>query len=157
MLGLTAHSIKSIEAGPHRMSLSLDVAQKAVEQFDVSFDWLLANNPRRPPVDSRGSPYTQATFDRRQAELKKGKKIHVRDMKSMISVRNDIVDVAARVAGILVLALERGEYQKTALKLRKTLGRFVGDKTDLMPFLVLSLHGPLLSECERRLKAHADF
>jgi transcriptional regulator with XRE-family HTH domain len=64
-LDCSRHTINSIEI--NRIALGEERATKLLTQTHISPDWLLANDPKAPPVSAKGEPYTREIYDGAQA------------------------------------------------------------------------------------------
>ena len=60
-----------------KLKLSADLADRIHFQTGICTEWLLANDVSKPPVSSRGDPYTKESFEERQASLASPKKTTV--------------------------------------------------------------------------------
>jgi transcriptional regulator with XRE-family HTH domain len=76
LLGVAPITVQKIEQG--RLGLSEDLAGKAESELDVAAAWLLANDPKTPPVTPRGGKWSKDFFEFAQGSrfflLEKGKR-----------------------------------------------------------------------------------
>lgn len=64
ILGCSADTLHSIESGRGgRYKLSPKMATKMFHETGISIDWLLAGDPKAPPVAANGEPYTRKIYD----------------------------------------------------------------------------------------------
>jgi transcriptional regulator with XRE-family HTH domain len=64
LLGVSAISVQRIEQGS--LKLSEELAETAQRQLDISAEWLLANDPKIPPLSSRNAYWTKDLYEFRQ-------------------------------------------------------------------------------------------
>lgn len=65
LLGVAGITVQKIEQG--KLKLSEELAQKVQNELDVSAAWLLANDPKMPPVTFRGGSWAKIWYEYTQA------------------------------------------------------------------------------------------
>jgi hypothetical protein len=114
--GWTVFLQSSLETG--RAQLTPANAELLGHVMGVSVAWLLAGDPSKPPVDSRGRPFTAATFEARQRELAQQKPESDNDLRRL---RRAFTERVAQVAAVLLRGLETGQSEHYDHQLRLAL------------------------------------
>ena len=114
-LGCSRHTINSIEI--NRIALGEERATKLFTETQISPDWLLANDPKAPPVSAKGERYTREIFERAQAENQKG----FFEQGHPYFRRTNTIGFCAQLVAILESASAQKKYFMAAYKVGKAL------------------------------------
>jgi transcriptional regulator with XRE-family HTH domain len=126
LLGCSTATIHSLESG--RLKLSDAMAMRMFHETGISPEWLLAGDPKAPPVSVLGDPFDKATFDRAQASKAS------RDTRSEDVLWLDVLDFSARLGAILVSARSGKKYylaRYKAWKAVEALGKEFGQELSI--------------------------
>lgn len=115
LLGCSPFTIHSIESG--RRKLSKELAMRMSLETGIAAEWLLAGNPKAPPISSKGGPYSQEVFERTRAERAQ------LDKAGEHWKMFDALDLTARMVAILLNAGTRGRYPLARYKAYKMMDR----------------------------------
>ena len=125
-LECSPYTVHSLETG--RQKMSEEMAHLLLIQTGISPDWLLAGDPKVPPVSVLGAPFTKNVYETTQATRA------FFDSPPGNLLYGDLLDLWARLAAILTSASGRGEYQLAAYKATKAvqqLGKEFGQNRDI--------------------------
>ncbi len=110
LLKCSAPTIHSVESG--RLKLSAELAEKIFHETGVPLDWLLAGDPKSPPIAANGDPYTRETFDLAQAS-----KIHY-DKVGDWQLSLEMMGLYGQLRSILASASKGKSFHMAAYKTR---------------------------------------
>jgi hypothetical protein len=116
-IGLSVSSVNSLESGG-RMGLTRANAELIMSQTAVNYGWITGGNPKAPVIDWYGHPYTQETFDERQAELKRDAS---NPKMEAHKVTIDLAKGVAFLAATLLHAYQTGQGEVCARRMVDTL------------------------------------
>jgi transcriptional regulator with XRE-family HTH domain len=113
-LGCSGHTINKIEI--NRIALGEERATKLFHDTGVSLPWLLANDPKAPPVSAKGEPYTIARYDEYAA-----KKKSFFDQQRPEFRRSNAIGFCAHLFAILENANAKKKYYMATYKVDKAI------------------------------------
>jgi DNA-binding XRE family transcriptional regulator len=113
VLHCSTPTIQAIELG--RLKLSEKLAGLASLKTGINLAWLLENDVIKPPIDTKGRPYTKATFEEFQA---------IADIKKDPQMENEIAlfcrdQIVGRLHALLLRAYLNNDTDLCAYKLSK--------------------------------------
>jgi len=115
-LGCSPQNVQSIES--RRGTLTLEKAELISRQTGINIGWLAGDEPTKPPVDWGQNPYTQETFNRQQAELKRRQQDRA---FAAHLVQVNLAKGTAILAATLLRAFQDGNDDVAALRVIDTL------------------------------------
>jgi transcriptional regulator with XRE-family HTH domain len=120
LIGCSRIYLQKIEQTPQHggQKLSEKLATRIFTETHISLEWLLAGDPKAPPVSAKGEPYTLKIFERAQAEKEKGFFQH-----PIVRLTNAI-GFCAQLVAILESAKAQKKYYMAAYKVGKALDSF---------------------------------
>jgi hypothetical protein len=130
-LGVKPDFVRKVEGSRPGYRLTEEKIELLSHQTAVSQDWLLAGNPKAPPLNRYAMPYSQSDFDNRQIELAKRPRQVRQQLVSLAFARN-----SALIAEILLRASEQKKFDAYAASLKTTLGNLYYSLTDKPTSLV---------------------
>jgi len=122
LLGYSLGMIKAVESGKEPLSEAL--ATKLVHETDIALAWLMDGDVAAPPVDALGTPFTAATFERKQANKRYW------DTLSEWELAAEFLRLAGRMRGAIQDAQRREDVKMTLYKLSTFLGSLPGGRAD---------------------------
>jgi transcriptional regulator with XRE-family HTH domain len=117
MIGCSRIYLQKIEQTPRHggQKLSEKLAYRIFHETGISLDWLLAGNPKSPPLSARGEPYTRKLFAEAQAEKQ------YFDQQHPFFRNTNAIGFCAQLIAILENANAKKNYYMAAYKVCKAL------------------------------------
>lgn len=116
-------SVWNVQTLETRASITLASAELIANQTGINVGWLMGKDTKKP-IDWYGRPFTQATFDERQAELRKRQS---NPKLRLHRVNVDFAKCCAFAGAILLRAFQTGKEEVAAQRLLGTLREFYFD------------------------------
>jgi hypothetical protein len=109
-------TIQAIELA--KLPLSEKLATRIEHETGISLEWLLANDPGKPPVDWINMPYTQRTYDQHQASKNRSSS----DPNDFYYMQGTMALALAEICNMLLESYKTGRLDLCGFKLKQTLG-----------------------------------
>jgi hypothetical protein len=122
ILGYSLGMIKAVESGKEPLSEAM--ATKLVHETDIDLAWLLDGDVAAPLMAADGTPFTAATFERKQANKQYW------DTLSEWELAAEFLRLAGRMRGAIHDAQGREDVKMTLYKLSTFLGTLPGGRAD---------------------------
>jgi transcriptional regulator with XRE-family HTH domain len=121
MVGCSKVTIQKVELRDEKLSLPPALASRLEHELGISAAYLLAGNPRKPPVTPRGGPFTKLGYEAHRAKLEAG----MRPEKSAFFPFREIAElgaIASAAGDKGRLAFFNYKLDRTIRELRKEFG-----------------------------------